>query len=111
MTERKPGETFEDSYGEKMVRRADASRETVGWVSRHHGAYLLSWGGPLSDDMPENEKYDCASSLALAKRLLRAGAIDMGYQGPLRWTRERDGLWSLEATYVDEYDRYVDDDD
>lgn len=49
--------------------------EIIATVSKSHGAYLVSFDYHDNfQDSPAVELYDCASSLAVAKRLAKEGA-------------------------------------
>lgn len=77
------------------------SRQTVAYINRAHGAYLIHWAGTLIKDHPDDELWDAASSLVVAKRVAREGAEQLGYVKPYRW--EQDGhLHTLVAGCDDE---------
>lgn len=76
-------------------------RQTVAYVSRSHGAYLIQLAGDIAQDRPDSDLWDCASSLVVAKRLAREGAEQIGYIKPFHWKKEGN-LLMLEAGYQEE---------
>ncbi len=85
-------------------------RCVVAGVVKRHGAYLIDWQGPATDDLTPDALYDVAGSLTVAKRVAREGAIEMGYRPAWRWQQTSFG-WVLEGTYMDEIEHYEDDED
>ena len=107
MTARVGDRRINDHGSELVLTAIERRRETVGYVSRANGAYLVSVSGDLTDDATPDETYTAASSLDGAKRAARTMAEDFGYTGAPRWRLE--GVtWLLELTQVDELWRYAD---
>lgn len=76
-------------------------RENAAYVNRANGAWLIHWVGEVAGDRPEDENFDAASSLVVAKRLAVEGARNNGYGGAVRWLGDRFG-WILEMTLLEE---------
>jgi len=55
----------------------------VAYVTRRNGAWLVQYSGNAPTDWSEHEQFDCASSLAVAKRLAKEGART--YATHLHW--------------------------
>lgn len=93
----------------------DKDRTSIASIQRSNGAWLIHFTGPGWDDRTEDENFDCASSLPRAKKIVReffSSLKEEGeIEGPYRWhDAYGDGrLWWFEATVVDEWDRYEDD--
>lgn len=76
-------------------------RETAAYLLKTHGAWLIHWVGEEAQDRPEDENFDAASSVVVAKRLAVEGARDNGYSGAVRWSGDRWG-WALEMSIEDD---------
>lgn len=87
------------------VTRAD-TRGDAAYVTRAHGAYLISntESGEADGTSTPDQQYDAAGSLKTAKRIARAGAVDFGWRPPFRWTSASPGLWILEGLNNDGYE-------
>jgi hypothetical protein len=68
--------------------------DVVAYVTRRNGAWMVQFTGNAPSDWPENDQFDCASALHVAKRLAKEGART--YATHLKW-EERDsvGGWVL----------------
>lgn len=73
-----------------MIEREDR----IVWVSPSYGAYLIHFTGTQWEDLTPTEQFDAASSVVVAKRLARSGALEGGYSAPFRWERIHGG-WAL----------------
>ena len=80
------------------------NRETVAWVRKANGAYLIQFTGEIAADHPEDDNFDAASSLTVAKRVAVAGARSMGYSGAIRWEQHGHSRWELTMIYPDDED-------
>lgn len=79
-------------------------RETCAYVLKTNGAWLIRLVGEGTEDIPDNELYDAASSLVKAKRVAVEDARDLGHGGAIRW-EDATGhgiLWALEMTLLEE---------
>jgi len=72
-------------------------RQPIVYVSkRHGGAWLIHWVGNHPADQPEDDNFDAASSLVVAKRVAKEGA--RSYATHLRWVESPEtGGWVLEG--------------
>lgn len=87
-----------------MGLRERRERVECATVTKRYGAWLVVLSGPELDVTPD-ELFDCASSLAVAKRRAREMAAAVGYLPAWRWSQDDLGRWRLEGTEVgDEYD-------
>ena len=73
------------------------SLSEAAYIQRRNGAYLIHWVGEVAGDRPEDDNFDAAASLVVAKRLAVEGARANGYTGAIRWTAERT-WWALQMT-------------
>jgi len=89
-----------------MGLRERRERDTAAWVSKRNGCWFIQVTGEQAMDASPEELFDCASSLAAAKRIARKMAAEFGFAGAARWDEEQPGrLWVLEMTEVgEEYD-------
>ena len=85
--------------------RSDMGRTTWAWIIRSHGAWLVNLCGPGTEAMADDELWDCASSLIVAKRLAREMASQMDEaRGPWRWQQTEHGGWWLTGRWVSEWE-------
>lgn len=88
-------------------------RTPVARVQARHGAWMIWFTGDHPADWPADEQFDCASSLAMAKRLAKEGA--RGYASNFRWEKSVDyRAWTLlgvERDWSEDYDTREPDDD
>lgn len=90
-----------------MGLRPTRNRQTAATVMRRLGAWLISWEhGDVGDIAGPVDLYDCASSLATAKRVAVEDARRFGYEGAVRWSETVPGrVWTLEMAWpADEWD-------
>ncbi len=71
------------------------------FITRSNGAYLIQHVGELVQDLPDDLRFEAASSLRIAKRIAKEGAESFGYGPPFRWITE-DGFVTLEAVLDDQ---------
>lgn len=84
-------------------------RLTVAHISHRNGAYLVSmYLTEETEDSTPDAMYDCAGSLAAAKRIARAMAEEFGYEPAWRWRETATHGWTLEAKIVREGYRWAD---
>ena len=76
-------------------------RTPAAYIYRTNGAYLIHWVGDVAGGRTEDENFDAASALALAKHIAVEGARTNGFAGAIRWTRDRT-VWTLEMTVVED---------
>lgn len=74
-------------------------RMDAGAVIRRNGAYRITVSDPTGDGTSD-ELYDCAGSLALAKRILREMIERRGFEGPVRWSHDTPGIWRASAFHL-----------
>jgi hypothetical protein len=77
-------------------------RTTVAYITKSNGAYLINWSSEEAIDRPTDEQYDCAASLATAKRVAVEGARSYGAVGAVRWIQHVPGVWMLDMREQDE---------
>jgi len=75
-------------------------RSPAAYVLHANGAYLIHFVGDVAGDRAEDENFDVASSLTVAKRIAVEGARSNGFGGAIRWFDE--GYWKLEMTIIPE---------
>lgn len=85
-----------------MTTRPKQSRETVAFITKRHGAYLIAMDGMATEGCTPAELHEAASSLTRAKKVAREMAESFGYTGPWRWNDD-EGLLMLEATYTADF--------
>lgn len=74
----------------------EPDRSPVVYLSHRHGAWLIHFVGDYPADCPEDDNFDVARSLAVAKRLAKAGA--RMYASHLRWRESPEtGGWVLDG--------------
>lgn len=75
------------------VSRPD-TRTIAARISRRHGAWLIQFHESNDRDgtTTPDEVFDCASSLRVAKRVTRQGAIELGWRPPFQWIEDPDSL-------------------
>jgi len=76
-----------------------AERSPAAYVLNPNGAYLIHWVGDVAGDRAEDENFDAAAALKVAKRIAVEGARNNGFGGAVRWTKH-DGYWLLEMTVI-----------
>lgn len=89
-----------------MTTRPD-TRTTAVHIMYLHGAYLISYSETTSNDGNATpiDLFECASSQRVAKRVARAGAIELGWRGPFTWFPTESGGFIMLATDDDGYER------
>lgn len=68
---------------------------TVAYVSARHGAYLIMWAGPRTDDMTPDDLFDVESNGRRARAYALEGAKDIGYVAPFKWETRSSTQWLL----------------
>lgn len=107
MLTKKTEKLWVDDEGQARSHHQEIDYDVVVWVSRTHGAWLITVTGLKTDDATPDELYSCASSLKVAKRVAREMAERFDYAGPFHW--QQNGLhWELWGHALSEWDTYVD---
>lgn len=85
-----------------MTASSSGRRSVAAHVYRRNGAYMIGLYEPLAvqGNAEADDLFDCASSLAGAKRASVAGAREIGWTGSPRWSGAGAPLWTL--TLVEE---------
>lgn len=92
---------FVDDDGYDRTEKTTVTRELCAMLANRNGAWLIIVCGLLTTDSTPGELYDCAGSLAMAKRVARRQAIEFGYEPAFHWEQESWGSWYLTAKHTD----------